>query len=621
MGYVELIMTAGMNYGRMSSLFIVVILLTSIHNCHCIQSDIECLKSLQQSLDDPNNSLASWKFQNNSEGYICNFVGVECWHPNENRVLNIRLSSMGLQGQFPTGLANCTSMTGLDLSDNQLAGPLPTNISHYVGFVTSLDLSKNKFTGEIPDNLKNCTYLNSLKLDSNLFTGGIPPGIGQLSRLKTFSVASNKLTGNIPPFVNPQPPESFASNEGLCGPPLPNCQSQAKNNHAVVTAATVSGGILFIALLIIIVLMLFCRKKPKKKDEDIEGNKWAKDMIAQKGVKVSVFENSIPKLKLRDLMKFTNNFSKHNIINSGRTGTVYKATLSDGSFLAVKRLQDSQHTEKQFKSEMETLGKVRHHNLVPLLGFCVAKRERLLVYKHMPRGTLYQQLHVLKAESEVMAWPTRMRISIGAARGLAWLHHSCNPRIIHRNISSHCILLDDDYEPKISDFGLARLMNPVDTHLSTYVNGEFGVLGYVAPEYARTLVATPKGDVYSFGVVLLEIVTGEESTHVANAPESFKGNLVDWITQLSSNSVVQDAIDRSLAGRGFDDELLQFLRVACACVLSAPKERPSMFEVYQLLRAIGQKYLSTTYDEMPLEPSNVLDDCPPDELIVATDAR
>ncbi|KAF3785811.1 Leucine-rich repeat receptor-like protein [Nymphaea thermarum] len=241
---------------QMCSLFIVVILLTSIHNCHCTQSDIDCLKSLQQSLEDPNNSLASWKFQNSSEGYICNFVGVECWHPNENRVLNIRLASMGLQGKFPTGLAKCTSMTGLDLSDNQLSGPLPTDISHYVGFLTTLDLSKNKFTGEIPDNLKNCTYLNVLKLDSNLFTGEIPSGIGQLSYLKTFSAAGNKLTGNIPPFVNPQQPENFASNEGLCGFPLAKCNS--KKHIRVVINSRALGVFLFIFLLFVIVLMLVC---------------------------------------------------------------------------------------------------------------------------------------------------------------------------------------------------------------------------------------------------------------------------------------------------------------------------------------------------------------------------
>jgi serine/threonine protein kinase len=180
--------------------------------------------------------------------------------------------------------------------------------------------------------------------------------------------------------------------------------------------------------------------------------------------------------------------------------------------------------------------------------------------------------------------------------------------------------LDADFEPKISDFGLARLMNPIDTHMSTFVNGEFGDLGYVAPEYARTLVATPKGDVYSFGTVLLELVTGETPTHVAKAPESFKGSLVEWITQLSSNSQLKDAVDKSLAGKGVDNEIFQFLKVACNCVLPTPKERPTMFEVYQLLRAIGEQYHFTTEDEI-LMPSDASGADYMEELIVSREGR
>lgn len=329
-----------------------------------------------------------------------------------------------------------------------------------------------------------------------------------------------------------------------------------------------------------------------------------------------MFEKSISKMRLSDLMKATNNFSKENIIGSGRTGTMYKAVLEDGTSLMVKRLQDSQHSEKEFMSEMATLGSVRHRNLVPLLGFCVAKKERLLVYSNMPNGNLYDQLHPMDDGDKTLDWPLRLKIGMGAARGFAWLHHNCNPRILHRNISSKCILLDADFEPKISDFGLARLMNPIDTHLSTFVNGEFGDLGYVAPEYTRTLVATPKGDVYSFGTVLLELVTGERPIHVAKAPEDFKGNLVEWISQLSSYNKLHDAIDESLLGKGFDNEVFQFLKVACNCVLPEPKERPTMFELFQFLRAIGEPYNFSVNDDL-MVPSDTGDEENMDELIVA----
>lgn len=600
-------------------LFVVMVLLSSSSSLATV-SDIYCLKTIKDSLEDPYNYLnSSWNFNNNTEGFICKFTGVDCWHPDENRVLNIRLSDMGLKGKFPRGIENCSSLTGLDLSNNKLSGPIPNDISEKLQFVTSLDLSSNSFSGEIPVSIANCTYLNVLKLDHNQLTGAIPLQLGQLNRIKTFSASNNLLSGQVPLFSSSSvaTTESYANNLGLCGGPLRACQGAAKKSHVGIIAAAAVGGITFTAIIVGIVLYYFSRGVViKKKEDDPEGNQWAKSMKGTKAIKVSMFEKSVSKMRLSDLMKATDNFNKSNIIGTGRTGTMYKALLPDGCPLMVKRLQDSQRSEKEFVSEMNTLGSVKHRNLVPMMGFCMAKKERLLVYKYMENGRLYDQLHGTEPEATSMDWPLRLKIGIQAARGLAWLHHNCNPRIIHRNISSKCILLDKDMEPKLSDFGLARLMNPVDTHLSTFVNGEFGDLGYVAPEYARTLVATPKGDVYSFGVVLLELVTSEKPTHVANAPESFRGSLVEWITDLSSNSLVQTAIDRRFLGKGFDNELSQFLKVACNCVLPTAKERPTMFEVYQLLRAIGERYHFTTDDEIMMLSDNS-DVNFPDELIVA----
>ncbi|KAK7256354.1 hypothetical protein RIF29_29796 [Crotalaria pallida] len=595
-----MLITCGMNYGT--------------------ETDIFCLKSIKNALQDPYNYLASWDFNNKTEGFICKFTGVECWHPDENRVLNLKLSNMGLKGQFPRAIQNCSSLTGLDLSINKLSRTIPGDISTLLAFVTSLDLSSNDFAGEIPQSLANCTYLNSLKLDQNQLTGHIPAQLALLPRLKSFSAADNLLTGPVPNFrPGIVTAEGYANNPGLCGSPLDTCQASSKSNTAVIAGAAV-GGVTVAALGVGIGLFFYVRRLPlKKKEEDPEGNKWARSLKGTKAIKVSMFEKSVSKMKLSDLMKATSNFSNSNIIGSGRTGTVYKAVLDDGTSLMVKRLQESQHSEKEFLSEMATLGTVKHRNLVPLLGFCQAKKERLLVYKNMPNGILHDLLHPAEGGS-TMEWSLRLKIAIGAAKGLAWLHHSCNPRILHRNISSKCILLDEDFEPKISDFGLARLMNPIDTHLSTFVNGEFGDIGYVAPEYARTLVATPKGDVYSFGTVLLELVTGERPNQVSKAPETFKGNLVEWITELSSNAKLHDAIDESLVGKGVNDELFQFLKVARNCVVATPKERPTMFEVYQLLRAIGSKYNFTTEDEI-LVPIDTGDAGNLEELIVAREEK
>ncbi|KAK1318135.1 inactive leucine-rich repeat receptor-like protein kinase [Acorus calamus] len=195
--------------------------------------DIQCLKTLKASLKDPNNYLSStWNFNKNTEGFICRFNGVDCWHPDENRVLNLHLSNMGLQGKFPLGLENCSSMTGLDLSSNDLSGPIPSDISKRIPFVTSLDLSYNGFSGEIPVGLANCSYLNTLNLQHNRLTGQIPGQLVQLNRLTQFNVSDNSLSGPIPVFNASFPAFSFSNNVGLCGKPLNDCTGGPKKSRS-----------------------------------------------------------------------------------------------------------------------------------------------------------------------------------------------------------------------------------------------------------------------------------------------------------------------------------------------------------------------------------------------------
>ncbi|XP_058094355.1 probably inactive leucine-rich repeat receptor-like protein kinase At5g48380 [Magnolia sinica] len=578
----------------------------SSDTCNGVASDIQCLKDLKRSLNDTNGYLASWVFDNMTEGFICNFNGVECWHFHEDKVLNLRISNMGLKGRFPVALKNCTSMTGLDLSTNDLFGPLPDNIASIIPYVTTLDLSYNNFTGVIPDSLGNCSYLNTLSLQNNRFTGQIPWQLGRLDRLSQFSVANNSLSGPIPPFYKQQSilAMSFANNTGLCGKPLDVvCTGPPKKSHTSFIIGAAIGGI----VLGVILLFSFHKvSKKKKKEEEVKGNNWAKSIKRTKGIKISTFEESVPKMRLFNLMKATDNFSKDNIMGSGRTGTMYKAKLPDGTLLTVRRLEDSHHSDKHFISEMNTLGSIKHPNLVSLMGFCIARKERLLIYKYMPKGSLYDNLHHPKYKSKFIEWPMRLRIAIGVARGLAWLHHCCSPCIIHRNISSKRILLEEDYEPKISDFGYARFMNPFQTHVSTSVVGNFFNSVFIAPEYMPTLVPTTKGDVYSFGMVMLELITGKEPTQVVNALENFKGNLMEWIAYLSNYY----AMDESSTGKGCDGEILEFLGIAFACVALDPEERLTMFQVYRLLRAISERYDFTDGDEklMPLDCINI--DCP-----------
>lgn len=257
-------------------------------------TDIECLKKFKESVEDPLNYLDSWNFDNNTEGYICKFTGIDCWHPDENRVLNLRLSEMELKGKFPHVLINCSSITGLDLSNNKFYGSLPDNISSIIGFVTSLDLSSNRFSGPIPKSLANCSFLNSLKLNNNMFNGSIPLELGGLSRMKEFSVANNLLVGTVPSFqASSITADDYANNPGLCGKLLKECDGVRKKPIRVgVIVGAAIGGVTFASIVIVLVFCYFVRFVARKKEDDPEGNKWAKSIKGTKGIKVGLI-NSI----------------------------------------------------------------------------------------------------------------------------------------------------------------------------------------------------------------------------------------------------------------------------------------------------------------------------------------
>ena len=585
-------------------LTIIVFCCVAVSSATVAEDDVKCLRGVKESLTDPQEKLNSWSFSNTSVGFICKFVGVSCWNDRENRIFSLELPDMKLSGTIPKPLEYCVSMQTLDLSGNLLSGNIPSEICTWLPYLVTLDLSNNDLSGTIPAELANCSYLNNLVLDGNQLSGIIPYQLSNLGRLKKFSVANNRLTGTIPSALGRFDKENFEGNSGLCGRPLgSSCGGLSKKSLAIIIAAGIFGAAASLLLGFGLWWWFFARlKRQRKRGYGIGGDdhgSWAERLRAHKLVQVTLFQKPIVKVKLADLMAATNNFHSENIINSTRTGTSYKAVLPDGSVLAIKRLNSCKLGEKQFRSEMNRLGQLRHPNLAPLLGFCVVEEEKLLVYKYMSNGTLYSLLH---GNGTPMDWATRFRIGLGAARGLAWLHHGCQPPLLHENISSNVILIDDDFDARIVDFGLARLMATSDSNGSSFVIGGLGEFGYVAPEYSSTMVASLKGDVYGFGVVLLELVTGQKPLEVTNAEEGFKGNLVDWVNHLSVSGRNKDVIDKALVGMGRDEEILQFLKIASNCLVARPKERWSMYQVFESLKSIAERYhgFSEQYDEFPL---------------------
>ncbi|KAJ0962858.1 hypothetical protein J5N97_027980 [Dioscorea zingiberensis] len=287
-----------------------------------------------------------------------------------------------------------------------------------------------------------------------------------------------------------------------------------------------------------------------------------------------------------ELLEITNGFSPENLIGEGGFGCVYKGWMLDGRRVAVKQLKaGSGQGEREFRAEVEIISRVHHRHLVSLVGYCIADYHRLLVYEFVPNNTLEHHLH--GKGLPVMDWTKRVRIAVGSARGLAYLHEDCHPRIIHRDIKSANILLDEAFEAQVADFGLAKLSNDTGTHVSTRVVGTFG---YMAPEYASSGKLTDRSDVYSFGVVLLELITGRKPVD----PSQPLGDesLVEWARPQLINAIetgnCEQLVDPRLEGNFSKSEMLSMIEVAAACVRHSAPKRPRMVQVVRALDSDGQ---------------------------------
>ncbi|WRX08941.1 Protein kinase domain - like 10 [Theobroma cacao] len=489
-------------------------------------------------------------------------------------VTEINMSHNRFSGELPFCITDL-KLQKLDLQDNELTGEIPSSENSWTE-LTELNLARNRFTGEIPPDLGKLPVLTYLDLSGNLLSGKIPEDLTKL-RLNQFNLSDNKLNGKVPSgFNNVFFISGLLGNTGLCSPnlkPLPPCPRSRPATYYVV-------GILAICSLLLIGSMIWIFRSRVK-----FGRKTRRPYQVTAFQRVGFSEEEIfPFLK------------DENIIGTGGSGRVYKAKLKTGQVVAVKRLWGVKpETDAVFKSETETLGRIRHGNIVKLLMCCSGEEFRILVYEYMGNGSLGDVLHG-DMFAGLVDWPKRFTIAIGAAQGLAYLHHDCLPAIVHRDVKSNNILLDEEMKPRVADFGLAKTLQIEVGDGDGAMSRVAGTHGYIAPEYAYTLKVTEKSDVYSFGVVLLELITGKRP----NDP-SFGENkdLVKWVTGATLSSSPEEGIEdcwnccgnlpqivdpRMNPSASDLKEIEKVLNVALKCTSAFPINRPSMRKVVELLK-------------------------------------
>ncbi|KAH6778490.1 Protein kinase superfamily protein [Perilla frutescens var. frutescens] len=291
-------------------------------------------------------------------------------------------------------------------------------------------------------------------------------------------------------------------------------------------------------------------------------------------------------LTFHDLSLATNNFDAENLVGEGGFGRVYKARLQGKDMdLAVKQLdRNGFQGNREFLVEVLMLSLLHHQNLVSLVGYCSEGEQRILVYEYMPNGSLEDHLLNTSPDKKPLGWDARMKIAHGAARGLEYLHETANPPVIYRDFKASNILLDANFNPKLSDFGLAKI-GPVGggPHISTRVMGTYG---YCAPEYASTGQLTTKSDVYSFGVVFLEMITGRRV--IDTARPSQEQNLIEWAQPLfKDKKQFHSMADPLLEGKYPEKSLYQALAIAAMCLQEDAASRPLISDVVTALEFLS----------------------------------
>ncbi|KAF7842787.1 leucine-rich repeat receptor-like serine/threonine-protein kinase BAM3 [Senna tora] len=501
----------------------------------------------------------------------------------------LNLSNNGLSGPLPHSLSNFSSIQMLLLSGNQFSGPIPPSIGD-LRQVLRLDLSRNSFSGVIPPEIGNCFHLTYLDISQNNLSGSIPneisnihilnylnlsrnhlnepipKSIGNMKSLTIADFSFNELSGKLPEtgqfaFFNAS---SFAGNPQLCGSLLNNpCNFTTITNPPGKNPTDIklifALGLLICSLVFAIAAIIKAKSFRKKGPSS-----W----------KMTAFQKL--DFKISDVLECVKD---GNVIGRGGAGIVYHGKMPNGVEIAVKKLLGfgANSHDHGFRAEIQTLGNIRHRNIVRLIAFCSNKETNLLVYEYMRNGSLGEALHGKKGA--FLGWNLRYKIAIDSAKGLCYLHHDCSPLIVHRDVKSNNILLNSSFEAHVADFGLAKFL--IDSGNSEYMSTIAGSYGYIAPEYAYTLRVDEKSDVYSFGVVLLELITGRRP--VGDFGDGV--DLVQWCKKATNGrkEEVMNIVDLRLTLVPNKEEAMHMLFIAMLCLQENSVVRPTMREVVQML--------------------------------------
>lgn len=509
------------------------------------------------------------------------------------QILDLR--DLHLAGAIPAVLSNCRFLLELDLSDNSLDGQIPEKI-YNITYLRKLDVHGNRINGSIPSRLGNLNYMKYLDLSNNRLSGMIPSSLGNMTQLGYFNVSFNNLQGSIPnnsvmhKFGN----KSFIGNKELCGPPLdtpciapsPAPSNQPSGGTRVLTVSAIIAIVAaaIIAVGVCIITLMNVRALRRKKTELLVYESTPPSPEANLIIgKLVLFSKSLPS-KYEDWEAGTKALlDKECFIGGGAIGTVYKATFEGGLSIAVKKLETLGRikVQEEFEQEISRLGNLRHPNLVAIQGYYWSSTMQLILSDFIPNGNLFHHLHEVRPGNTSLCWGRRFRIALGTAKALAYLHHDCKPQILHFDIKSSNILIDDDFEPRLSDYGLGKLLPMLDSYISS--RKFHTAVGYVAPELAcQSLRLTEKCDVYSFGVIVLELITGRRPVE---SSESEVVILCEYVRSSLERGEGAACIDPNLQQRP-ENEVMQVLKLGLICTAQTPSRRPSMAEVVQVLESI-----------------------------------